>query len=170
MTPEERLKSLGITLPEAPQPLGAYVPCVQTGTLLYVSGILPLREGALARRGKVGDTVSPEDAREDARQIVINALAVVTSFLGSLERVKRCVRLNGYVASAPDFAEQPKVLNAASDLLFEILGDAGRHTRTAIGVAVLPLDAPLEIDFIFEIAPQVSSDRATVSQPAEMRF
>lgn len=151
MTPEEKLKQLGITLLEAPRPLGSYVPCAQTGNLLFLSGILPLREGKLIRTGRVGESVSLQESQEDARQIVINALSILKSHLGDLDKIKKCVKLNGYVASAPDFTEQPKVLNAASDLVFEIFGEAGRHARTAVGVHVLPLNSPLEIDFIFEI-------------------
>ncbi len=149
---EDRLRDLGIALPEAPRPVGSYIPCVETGNLLFLSGILPLREGRLIRTGRVGETVSIQEAQEDARQVVINCLSIIRSHLGSLDRIKRCIKLNGYVASSNDFIEQPKVLNGASDLLFEIFGEAGRHARSAIGVAVLPLNAPVEIDFIFEIA------------------
>lgn len=151
MSIEEKIKRLGIVIPESPKPLGSYIPCVQTGSLLFLSGMLPLREGRLTRTGRVGESVSLQEAQEDARQCVVNALSVLKSHLGSLERIKRCVKLNGYVVSAPDFTEQPKVLNAASDMLFEIFGEAGRHARAAVGVAVLPLNSPLEIDFIFEI-------------------
>ncbi|MFZ5996655.1 MAG: RidA family protein [Nitrospirota bacterium] len=145
------MKSLGITLAEAPKPLGSYVPCVQSGNLLFLSGILPLREGKLARTGRVGEAVSLTEAQEDARQVVINVLSLLKSHLGSLDRITRCVKLNGYVASAVGFTEQPKVLNAASDLLFDIFGETGRHARAAVGVVALPLNAPLEIDFIFEV-------------------
>ncbi len=148
---EERLKEMGITLPEAPAALGSYVPCVRTGNLLFLSGILPLKEGRLMRTGKLGEAVSLSDAQEDAQQVVKNALSIVKAYLGSLERVVRCVKINGYVASAPEFTEQPKVLNSASELLQDIFGDDGRHARVAVGVPVLPLDSPLEIDFIFEI-------------------
>lgn len=148
---EDRLRKLGIELPGAPSPLGSYVPCVQTGSLLFLSGMLPLREGRLLRTGKVGEALSLEEAREDARQTVINALTVARAYLGNLDRISRCIRLNGYVASAQDFTDQPKVLNAASDLLCEIFGDSGRHSRAAVGVSVLPLNSPLEIDFIFEV-------------------
>jgi enamine deaminase RidA (YjgF/YER057c/UK114 family) len=151
MTPEEKLKSLGIALANAPKPLGSYVPCVQTGNLLFLSGILPLRDGKLTRTGRVGEAVSLQEAQEDAKQIVINALSIVKSHLGNLDKIKRCVKLNGYVASAADFTEQPKVLNAASDFLFEIFGESGRHARSAVGVSVLPLNSPIEIDFILEI-------------------
>ncbi len=152
MSPEEKLKKLGITLSDAPKPLGSYVPCVQAGNLLFLSGMLPLRDGKLARTGRVGESVSLMEAQEDARQCVINALSVLKSHLGNLDKIKGCVKLNGYVASTQDFTEQPKVLNAASDLLFEIFGEAGRHARAAVGVYVLPLNSPVEIDFIFETA------------------
>jgi enamine deaminase RidA (YjgF/YER057c/UK114 family) len=131
--------------------LGAYVPCVQTGNLLFLSGQLPLREGKLRHVGRLGESVSLSDAEDDARQTVMNALSNVKAVLGSLDRVARCVKLNGYVASAPDFTEQPKVLNAASEFLRDIFGDRGRHARVAVGVPVLPLNSPLEIDFLFEV-------------------
>jgi len=151
MSPEQKLKEMGIVLPAAPAALGAYVPCVQTGNLLFLSGQLPLREGRLIRTGKLGESVSIRDAQDDARQTVMNALSNVKAALGSLDRVVKCVKLNGYVASASDFTDQPKVLNAASELLRDIFGDQGRHARVAVGVPVLPLNSPLEIDFIFEI-------------------
>ena len=150
-SPEKRLQEIGIFLSEAPAPLGAYLPYVQSGNLLFLSGMLPLREGRLIRTGRVGETVSLSEAQEDARQAVCNAIAILKAHLGNIDRIARCIRLNGYIASAPDFTEQPKILNAASELLVEIFGEAGRHTRTAIGVHVLPLNSPLEIDFIFEI-------------------
>jgi enamine deaminase RidA (YjgF/YER057c/UK114 family) len=152
VSPEGKLRELGIELPEAPKPLGAYVPCIQTGTLVFLSGMLPLRDGKLSRTGRVGEDVTIDQAREDARTATINALSVLKAHIGSLDRVKRCVKITGYVASALDFAEQPKVLNAASDLLFDIFGESGRHARAAIGVNVLPLHSPIEIEFVFEIA------------------
>jgi enamine deaminase RidA (YjgF/YER057c/UK114 family) len=152
MSPEDKLKEMGIELPEAPAPLGSYVPCVQTGQLLFLSGMLPLRNGKLIRTGRVGDNVTVEEAREDAKSATINALAVIKARLGTLARVKQCIKITGYIASAPDFTEQPKVLNAASDLLFDVFGGPGRHARAAVGVSVLPLNAPVEIAFIFEIA------------------
>jgi enamine deaminase RidA (YjgF/YER057c/UK114 family) len=151
MAPEDTLKALGIELPAAPAPLGSYVPCVQTGNLLYLSGILPLRDGKLNRSGKVGESVTVEEAREDARTAVINALSIVKSHIGNLTMVKRCVKVTGFIASAPDFTEQPKVLNAASDFLFEVFGEIGRHARVAVGVSSLPLNAPVEIALIFEV-------------------
>lgn len=151
MTPEEKLDSMGITLPEATRPLGSYIPFVRTGNVVYLSGILPLRDGKLTRTGKVGETVTPEDATGDARICAINALAVLKSAVGTLDSVKRCVRISGFVASAVDFTGQPGVINGASDLMFEVFGEAGRHARSAVGVNVLPLDSPVEIEFIFEV-------------------
>ena len=143
---------LGIELPEAPSPLGSYVPVIRTGNLVFLSGILPLVEGKLLRQGRVGKDITIDDAREDAKRVVMNALAVLRSHIGSLNTVKRCIKITGYIASSPDFTEQPKVLNAASDLLHEIFGEAGRHARAAVGVTVLPLNAPVEIEFIFEVS------------------
>jgi enamine deaminase RidA (YjgF/YER057c/UK114 family) len=151
MSPEDKLKKLGIELPKAPSPLGSYIPIVRTGNLVFLSGILPLIKGKLLRQGRVGESVSLDEARDDARTAAINALSVLKANIGSLNKVKRCVKITGYVASAPDFTEQPKVLNAASDLMFEIFGEAGRHARAAIGVNVLPLNSPVEIEFIFEV-------------------
>ncbi|MGO9613713.1 MAG: RidA family protein [Dissulfurispiraceae bacterium] len=147
---EDRLKRLGYELSEVPTALGSYMPCVQTDNLLFLSGMLPLRCGKLVRTGKVGESVSLEEAQEDARQVVLNALSVLKSYLGNLNRVARCIKLNGYVASGQTFTDQPRVLNAASDLLLEIFGEQGRHARAAVGVSVLPLNSPVEIDFIFE--------------------
>jgi enamine deaminase RidA (YjgF/YER057c/UK114 family) len=152
MSPEDKLEELGIKLPEAPKPLGSYVPSVQTGNLLYLSGILPLINGKLLRTGRVGESVSLDEAKEDARTATINALSVLKSSIGNLDKVKRCIKISGYIASAPDFTEQPKVLNAASDLIFEVFGEAGRHARAAVGVNVLPLNSPVEIEFIFEVS------------------
>jgi enamine deaminase RidA (YjgF/YER057c/UK114 family) len=157
ISPEERLKELGVELPAAPSPLGSYVPCVQTGNLLFLSGMLPLREGKLARTGRVGEAVSLIEGQEDARQAAVNALSILKEQLGSLDRVVRCVKVTGYVASAPNFTEQPKVLNAASDLLRDIFGDRGKHARVVVGVSVLPLNSPIEIEFIFEITDKVAA-------------
>jgi enamine deaminase RidA (YjgF/YER057c/UK114 family) len=152
MSPEDKLKELDIDLPEAPGPLGSYVSCVQTGQLIFLSGMLPLRNGKLVRTGRVGENVTVDEAREDARRATFNALAVLKARIGNLARVKQCVQITGYIASADDFTEQPRVLNAASDLLFDIFGESGRHARAAVGVNVLPLHSPVEIAFIFEIA------------------
>ncbi len=152
MTPEERLKQLGIELPEAPKPLGSYVPFVRTGNLVFLSGILPLVEGKLSREGRVGEKVTVDEAREDARTAAINALAILKSNLGTLNKIRRCVKITGYVSSAPGFTEQPNVLNGASDFMFEIFGEVGRHARAAVGVNVLPLNSPVELEFIFEVS------------------
>jgi enamine deaminase RidA (YjgF/YER057c/UK114 family) len=149
--PEEKLKELKITLPELPKPLGSYVPFVRTGNLIFISGMLPLAGGKLIASGRVGEKVKPDEAVQAARTAAVNALAVLKSAIGSLDQVKRCVKITGYVASAQDFTEQPKVINGASDLLFEVFGEAGRHARVAVGVHILPLDSPVEIAFIFEV-------------------
>ncbi len=152
ISPEEKLKSLGIELPVAPEPLGSYIPFIRTGNLVFLSGLLPLKDGRLLRNGKVGKEVRPEEAMEDAKIIVINALAILKSHLGNLDNVKRCVKITGYIASSENFTEQPKILNAASNLLYEIFGEKGKHARVAIGVNVLPLNSPVEIEFIFEVS------------------
>ncbi|MEE9523212.1 MAG: RidA family protein [Thermodesulfovibrionales bacterium] len=151
MSHAERLKELHIKLPDAPSPLGSYVPCVRTGNLIFVSGMLPLKDGKLLYAGRVGVEVSQEDAQKASRQAVINGLAVIRSFSGSLDNIVQCVKLNGYVASAEGFYDQPSVINAASELLFEIFGDKGKHSRAAVGVYTLPMNSPVEIDFIFEL-------------------
>lgn len=155
MSIEERLRELGITLPPAPQPLGAYTPCIRSGNLLFLSGILPLRNGRLQKTGRVGESVTIEEARQEARQVVINSLSILKATIGNLDLVTRCIKLNGYIASSPEFIEQPYILNAASELLYEVFGERGRHARVAIGVSVLPLNSPIEIDFIFEVSSRL---------------
>jgi enamine deaminase RidA (YjgF/YER057c/UK114 family) len=156
MSPEDKLKELGIELPEAPDPLGSYIPVVRTGNLVFLSGMLPLIQGRLTRQGKVGRDINLDEAREDARVATVNALSVLKAHIGSLDKVKKCIKLTGYVASDHDFLEQPKVLNAASDLIFEIFGERGKHVRTTVGVNVLPFNSPLEIEFIFEVQDEKS--------------
>jgi enamine deaminase RidA (YjgF/YER057c/UK114 family) len=151
MTSEDKLKEMGITLPELPKPLGSYVPFVRTGNLIFISGMLPLKDGKLLYTGRVGEAVSPEEAAEAARTAAVNGLAVLRSAIGSLSQVKRCVKISGFVASARDFTGQPKVINGASDLLYEVFGDEGKHARAAVGVHILPMDSPVEIEFIFEV-------------------
>ncbi|RPI35477.1 MAG: RidA family protein [Nitrospiraceae bacterium] len=151
MTPEEKIKSLGIDLPELPKPLGSYVPFVRTGNLIYLSGMLPLKDGKLLKTGRVGEAVSLDDAVLCARTAAINALAVLKSAVGSLDNANRCVKISGFVASSADFIDQPKVINGASDFLFEVFGEAGRHARAAVGVNILPLNSPVEVEFIFEV-------------------
>lgn len=150
MTYEDKLKEMGITLPELPRPLGSYVPFVRTGNLIFISGMLPLVNGQLTAAGRVGETVMLDEAAQAARTAAVNALAVLKSAVGSLDEVKRCVKISGYVASAQDFTDQPKVINGASDLLCDVFGEAGKHARVAVGVHILPMDAPVEIAFIFE--------------------
>ncbi|MFZ9088268.1 MAG: RidA family protein [Pontimonas sp.] len=149
---DARLKELGIVIPEVATPVASYVPAQVTGNLLYTAGQLPFFDGALIATGKVGGEVSPTDAVELARVCTLNALAAAQSVLGSLDRVKQVVKVNGFVASTPDFIGQPSVLNGASELLGEIFGDVGKHARAAVGVAVLPLDAPVEVELILEFA------------------
>ncbi len=151
MSAEDKLKELGIELPEAPPPLGSYVPVVRSGNLVFLSGILPLVRGKLLRQGRVGEDISADEAAEDARTAAVNAISVLKAHLGSLDKVKQCIKITGYIASAPDFSGQPKVLNSASDLLFEVFGETGRHVRSAVGVNVLPMNSPVEIEFIFEV-------------------
>jgi enamine deaminase RidA (YjgF/YER057c/UK114 family) len=152
MTPEENLKRLGLTLPPAPAPVGSYVPAVRTGNLVFVSGQLPVRDGELMTTGKVGGEVSLEAAQDCARQAVLNALAVAAEAAGGLGAVARIVRLTGHVASAPGFTDQAKVMNAASDLVAQVFGESGRHSRAALGAADLPLGSPLELEMIVEVA------------------
>ncbi len=152
-SPEQRLAELGVELPEVPAPLAAYVPAVRTGAHVHTSGQLPFVKGELAATGKVGAGVDPEQAKELARLCVLNALAAVRAELGDLGRVARVVKVVGYVASAPSFTAQPAVVNGASELLGEVFGDAGRHARSAVGVAVLPLDAPVEVELVVEVHP-----------------
>jgi len=148
---ESRLQDLGIELPAPPAPSGLYAPCVQTGPLLYVSGQIPLVDGQLVRRGKLGLNVSLDEGAQLARVCTLNALAIVRAHLGSLDRVFRVVRVGGFVASGQDFIEHPKVINGASQLLVDVFGEAGRHARAAVGVAELPLGAPVEVEFLFEV-------------------
>jgi enamine deaminase RidA (YjgF/YER057c/UK114 family) len=151
MTPEERLVELGRPLPEVARPVAAYVPAVRSGSYVYTSGQLPMVSGALAATGKVGAEVTAEAAKELAASCALNALAAVRSEIGELSNIVRVVKVVGYVASAPDFTGQPGVVNGASELLQAALGDAGVHARSAVGVAVLPLDAPVEVEIIVEV-------------------
>jgi enamine deaminase RidA (YjgF/YER057c/UK114 family) len=150
-SPVERLKDLGYELPAVPRPAGSYVPAAQTGSLLFTAGQLPFKEGALAYVGKVGGEVSAEEAKEAARLCAINALAAVEAKAG-LKNVRRVVKVTGYVSSAAGFNDQPMVLNGASELLGEVFGEKGVHARSAVGVAELPLDAPVEVELVVELA------------------
>ena len=149
---DARLAELGITLPAVATPVAAYVPAMTSGNLLFTAGQLPFVDGALLATGKVGVEVSAAKAAELARVCALNALAAAHSVLGSLDKVTRVIKVNGFVASSPDFIGQPQVLNGASEVLAEIFGDIGQHARAAVGVAVLPLDAPVEVELILEIA------------------
>jgi enamine deaminase RidA (YjgF/YER057c/UK114 family) len=151
MTPEERLADLGLAVPDVAAPVAAYVPAVRTGSYVYTSGQLPMREGELMRSGKVGAEVSPEEAHECARQCALNALAAVRSQVGDLSAVTRVVKVVGFVASAPGFTAQPQVVNGASELLGQVFGASGQHARSAVGVAVLPMDAPVEVELVVEV-------------------
>ncbi|MDP9847395.1 RidA family protein [Streptosporangium lutulentum] len=151
MTPQERLAALGLVLPEVASPLAAYVPAVRTGDYVYTSGQLPMVEGKLMTTGKVGAEVDVEDAHGLAKICALNALAAIASVSGGLPNVVRIIKVVGFVASAPDFTGQPRVVNGASELLGELFGESGAHARSAVGVAVLPLDAPVEIEMIAEV-------------------
>ncbi|WP_432140320.1 RidA family protein [Streptomyces sp. bgisy084] len=149
---EDKIAALGLKLPQVVPPLAAYQPAVRSGAYVYTSGQLPMVDGALPATGKVGAEVSAEQAKELAATCALNALAAVKSVIGDLDKLQRVVKVVGFVASAPDFTGQPGVLNGASELLGEILGDKGVHARSAVGVAVLPLDAPVEVEIQVEIA------------------
>jgi enamine deaminase RidA (YjgF/YER057c/UK114 family) len=148
----ERLAALGLTLPPVARPVAAYVPAVRTGNYVYTSGQLPLVDGKLAATGKVGESVTPEDAAGLARVCALNALAAAAEAAGGLDAIARVVKVTGFVASVPTFTGQAQVINGASEFLIEVLGDAGRHARSAVGMAVLPLDAPVEVEMIVEVS------------------
>ena len=150
-SPRARLAELGLSLPAVVPPVAAYVPAVRTGDLVYTSGQLPMVDGALPATGKVGADVTPEQAKDLARACALNALAAIDALVG-LDAVARVVKVVGFVASAPDFTGQPGVVNGASELLGEVFGEAGRHARSAVGVAALPLDAPVEVELTVELA------------------
>ena len=150
-SPEERLAALGLELPPVIPPQAAYLPAVRTGNYVYTAGQLPMAAGALMMTGKVGAEVTQEEAAGLARVCALNALAAVVSVTGSLSAVRRIVKVTGFVASAPDFTGQAQVINGASELLQEVFGEAGRHARSAVGMAVLPLDSPVEVELIAEV-------------------
>lgn len=151
-TVEERLFELGLAVPEVVPPVAAYTPAVRTGSYVFTSGQLPVQAGALLATGKVGAEVSPEQAKELAAICALNAIAALKSVLGDLDKVVRIVKVVGFVASDPSFTGQPGVVNGASELLGAAFGDAGVHARSAVGVAVLPLDAPVEVELVAEVA------------------
>jgi enamine deaminase RidA (YjgF/YER057c/UK114 family) len=150
-TPEERLQELGVSLPSPAVPVAAYVPCVRTGNLVYVSGQVPVVDGKPSHLGHLGDQVDLEDGRAAARTCAVNVLAALKAELGELSRVRRVVKVTGFVASTPAFTDHPKVVNAASELFGDVFGDAGRHARAAVGVPALPLGVPVEVEAIVEV-------------------
>jgi enamine deaminase RidA (YjgF/YER057c/UK114 family) len=150
-TPEERLAEMGLSVPEVAKPVAAYIPAVRSGNHVFTSGQLPMRDGQLMLTGKVGGEVSQDEAVECARQCALNALAAIRAEVGDLSAIKRIVKVVAFVASTPDFTGQPLVANGVSELLGEVFGDAGRHARSAVGVSVLPLDAPVEVELLVEV-------------------
>ena len=149
---EDKLKELGIEIPMPPNPAGSYIPVVTTGNLAFVSGQIPMKEGKVVFEGKVPEIQSVNLAREAAKICIINGLAQLKANLGSLDKITKFIRISGFVNSESDFTEQPKVINAASDLLVEVLGDMAKHSRIAVGVASLPLNSTVEIDMVVEFS------------------
>ena len=149
---EDRLRELSIELPTPPSPAGSYIPVVTTGNLAFVSGQIPMKDGKVIFEGKVPEQQSLESARDAAKICIINGLAQLKANLGSLDKITKFVRISGFVNSNPEFTEQPKVINAASDLLVEIFGDMAKHSRIAVGVASLPLNSTVEIDMVVEFS------------------
>lgn len=147
---EQKLQELGYELPPVAMPAGAYVPAIVSGNLVFTAGQIPLVEGKLIATGKVGDEITSEDAKTIAARCALNGLAAIKSVIGDLDRITRVVKVVGFVASVPEFTGQPAVLNGASELLGEVFGESGKHARSAVGVAALPLDAPVEVELIVE--------------------
>jgi enamine deaminase RidA (YjgF/YER057c/UK114 family) len=152
MSYEAKLKDLGVQLPPAPQPVATYIPAVRAGNLLFLSGVLPMRDGQLAFSGKLGRELTVDQGMEAAKLCILNALAIAKQELGSLDQISRVVKVVGHVASAEGFVQQPQVLNGASDLLVAVFGESGRHARVAVGAAELPRCAPVEIEVILSLA------------------
>ena len=150
-TPEENLAELGLSVPEVAKPVAVYVPAVRTGNYVFTSGQLPMRSGELMTTGKVGGEVTQEEAVACAQQCALNAIAAVKAEIGDLSLVKRIVKVVAFVASTPDFTGQPQVANGASELVGKVFGDAGVHARSAVGVPVLPLDSPVEVEILVEV-------------------
>ena len=148
---EERLKALGVIIPEAPKPVAAYVPAKQVGKLVFTAGQLPMVNGELISKGLLGQDVEIDEANKAARICAVNALAAIKGLIGDLDQIQQIVRVVGYVASVPTFTEQPAVVNGASELLLEIFGENGKHARSAVGMAVLPLNASVEIELTVEV-------------------
>jgi enamine deaminase RidA (YjgF/YER057c/UK114 family) len=149
---DTQLAALGLVLPAPPKPVATYIPVVWAGDLLFLSGMIPLRDGTLTMAGKLGQEISVEQGYEAAKICLLNALAVIRLELGTLDHVKQVVKMVGYVASTADFVQQPAVINGASDLLVKLFGDAGRHARVAVGAAALPLNAPVEIELVVQVS------------------
>jgi enamine deaminase RidA (YjgF/YER057c/UK114 family) len=151
MSFDARLHTLGLELPSPPKPVASYIPAVRSGNLLFLSGVLPFHDGKVTLTGKLGRELTTNQGRDAARTAVLNALAIARQELGTLDGIQKVVRMVGHVASAEGFVQQPTVINGASDLLVQIFGDAGRHARVAVGAAELPLNAPVELELIFEV-------------------
>ena len=149
---EDRLRELSIEIPIPPNPAGSYIPVVTTGNLAFVSGQIPMKDGKVIFEGKVPEKQSLDSARDAAKICIINGLAQLKANLGTLDKITKFIRISGFVNSSPDFIEQPKIINAASDLLVEIFGDAAKHSRIAVGVASLPLNSTVEIDMVVEFS------------------
>jgi enamine deaminase RidA (YjgF/YER057c/UK114 family) len=160
MSAEARIIELGLAIPPAPAAAGLYVPCVESGNLLFVSGQFPTVDGKPAARGKLGAGIGVEQGADLARICTLNALAIVRGHLGTLDRVSRVVRVGAFVASAPNFTEQPEVANGASQLLIDIFGEPGKHARAAVGMAELPRGVPVEVEFVFEVRPAAPVSKA----------
>jgi len=156
-TTSERLAKLGVTLPAVAAPVAAYIPAVRAGDYIYTSGQLPFVDGKLQGTGKVGDSVTVEEAAGYARTAALNALAAAAAIAGGVDAITRVIKVLVFVASAPDFTGQAQVANGASEFLIEALGDPGRHARSAVGMAVLPLDSPVEVEIIVEAGPPVAA-------------
>jgi|TARA_B100001750_G_scaffold88095_1_gene69533 enamine deaminase RidA (YjgF/YER057c/UK114 family) len=148
----DRLKENNIILPAPPNPAGSYIPVVSTGNLAFVSGQIPIKDGNIKFMGKVPDEQSIETAQDAAKLCIVNALAQLNAYFGTLEKITKIVRISGFVNSSANFTEQPKIINAASDLLFKIFGETGKHSRIAVGVSSLPLNSTVEIDMVVEIS------------------
>jgi enamine deaminase RidA (YjgF/YER057c/UK114 family) len=151
-TPDERLAELGLSVPEVAKPVASYVPALRTGNYVFTSGQLPMRDGELIATGKVGDEITVEQGVACARQCALNGIAAVKSVIGDLAQVVRVVKVVAFVASTPDFTGQPGIANGASELIGQAFGTAGQHARSAVGVPVLPLDAPVEVELVVEVA------------------
>ena len=153
MSIEEKLSQMGLPLPSAPTPAGAYVPTVRTGNLVFVSGQVPKQDGKIRFRGSIGDNLSLEDGQQAARFCTLNALAAIKGEIGDLALIRRIVKLTGYVRSATDFTAHPMIIDGASELLIELFGERGRHSRVAVGVGSLPLGVAVELEMIVEVEP-----------------